>query len=1062
MARLVLTQPGEDVTVGGDVELFGTVSGGEEITVVSGDIILDASFNRGGDTIFLPGEAEEYTASTQGSLVILTRNDGSVSLTIPVGTAGTEIVFGGDDSRTLLIDTVQGRVELDGEPIDSSPDTLSPGNEEVATTFTVAANSPTVTEGDSGTRFLTYTITLNETPTQDVTLNFVTTTGGTAEINDDFTPVSGTVTIAAGTNTAFVSVPILGDTLVEGNETVTLQLSGSALAATTTLTGTIIDDDQQQTVQNLSAGSEVIVGTESNDTFRASNNELGAGDVVQGLGGTDTLQVFVDENAAGFGSINYSAFELDSVERVLVTNDGPNPVVLDMSGATDVQLVGSVNSSNSVTFNQVATEADVLVDNLTVVEGATESDVSVFYQNEVTATYNEVNVTVSNSDADDITLGTVDNTGTQTNTGIEEVNLIVGGTSSIETLDTELTTLDISGSGDLVIQDALEDTVRSIDAAALAGDVTISFRNNTVGVTYEGSAQDDNVTAGDGSDDIDTNAGNDTVLAFGGDDNVDAGAGTNTVFGGLGNDVITATNADGSLAVGNNTVFGEEGDDSITLGNGSNTIFAGVGNDTVVAGDGGNFVDAGDGGDDVTLGSGADFVITGGGHDIIRTGDGNDVVVAEGNFAGDDSTAAGRQDDALYFGTGRDELRVDAGAEDLDFSGTYDLEILTLTSAGTTVLGTQAQRAGIDTVNGTDGDDVIDASAFTRGITIVQGAGIDTLTTGSGDDTFVFNGDLVLDFNDTITAGTGLDTLTLNGDIFNYITTDGIDVINLTSDGNATDGDGNIYGIGLDGGNADETGTLVINGGTLLADEFVIIEAQFAGAAYAFDITTGAGGDTIGTAVGDFDDNVTSGAGNDFVQTFDGDDNIRLGIGDDTANAGAGADELYGDLGADTLNLGVDADVDTVIYASVSESSVASGRDTINEFDSGVDQIDISELLENAGVTDVEFISANDLDAAEAQMVAGDGTISIVFIETLPGEPTNTGDDPNGFFFVDLNDDGELDGSDLQIFINGDNVDPEGDVVIAADPISGQTGFEAFSDQFASGSAMAVESFQIA
>lgn len=1056
MARLVLTQPGEDVTVGGDVELFGTVSGGEEITVVSGDIVLDASFNRGGDTIYLPGEAEEYTAYTQGSLVILVRDDGSVTLTIPVGTAGTEIVFGGDDSRTLLIDTVQGRVELDGEVIDSSPDPLSPGNEEVTTTYTVLANSPTVTEGDSGTRFLTYTITLSETATQDVTLNYVTTTGGTAEINDDFVPVSGTVTIAAGTNTAFISVPILGDTLVEGNETVQLQISGSDLAATTTLTGTIIDDDQQQTVQNLSAGSEVIVGTDSNDTFRASNNELGSGDVVQGMGGTDTLQVFVDENATGFGSINYSAFELDSVERVLVTNDGPDPVTLDMSGATGVELVGSVNSSNSVTFDQVTSDADVLIDNLTIVEGSTESDVAVYYQDDVVL--GEINVTISDSDADDITLGTVDNSGNRTNTGIDDVNLIVQGSSTIETLDTELTTLDISGSGDLEIQDALEDTVRSIDAAALAGDITISFRNNTVGVTYEGSAQDDNVTAGDGSDDIDTNAGNDTVFAFGGDDNVDLGAGTNTVFGGLGNDVITATNADGSLADGDNTVFGEEGDDTITLGDGSNTIFAGIGNDTVVAGDGGNYVDAGDGGDDVTLGSGADFVVTGGGFDIIRTGDGNDVVVAGANFAGDDSTAGGRQDDALYFGGGVDELRVDAGTLDVDYTNVFDLEILTLTTAGTTVLAAEAQEAGIVTINGSSGNDVIDASAFTSDLTVSPGSGDDNVSTGSGDDTFVFSqGELT--FSDVITAGTGYDTIVHTGAIADYISSTGIDEIVLLSDGSA-DGP-EFYGIGLVAGNADADGVLILDGSSLLSNENGYVEAF--GADYALDVTFGAGNDTVYTSTGDYDDNVTTGAGVDNVTTYDGDDNIRLGSGDDTANAGAGADELYGDLGADTLNLGVDADVDTVIYASVSESSVASGRDTINDFDSGEDQIDISELLENAGVdtTDVEFISANDLDAAEAQMVAGDGIISVVFIETLPGEPTNTTDDPNGFLFVDLNDDGELDGSDLQIFINGENV-AEGDVVIDADPISGQTGFESFSDQFASASSMMVESFQVA
>ena len=106
MAVVTLNKAGEDVTVGGSsVEVIGTPSGGEIITVVSGNVTFDPSFNQGGDTIVLPGAASDYTAYRVGAEVVITRDDGAVSIRVPVGTAGIEIQFDGNDSRTLSFDT---------------------------------------------------------------------------------------------------------------------------------------------------------------------------------------------------------------------------------------------------------------------------------------------------------------------------------------------------------------------------------------------------------------------------------------------------------------------------------------------------------------------------------------------------------------------------------------------------------------------------------------------------------------------------------------------------------------------------------------------------------------------------------------------------------------------------------------------------------------------------------------------------------------------------------------------------------------------------------------------
>lgn len=137
MARTILETQGEDIKIGGNFNVFGTATGGEEVTILTGShVFLDPSFNTGGDVLRLPGEAEQYTARTQGSYVILESIINDLIVEIPVSPAGITIIFGGDDSRVLIFDTVDNRVELDGQPIDSTPDPLAPGDDppQVATT----------------------------------------------------------------------------------------------------------------------------------------------------------------------------------------------------------------------------------------------------------------------------------------------------------------------------------------------------------------------------------------------------------------------------------------------------------------------------------------------------------------------------------------------------------------------------------------------------------------------------------------------------------------------------------------------------------------------------------------------------------------------------------------------------------------------------------------------------------------------------------------------------------------------------------------------------------------
>ena len=78
-----------------------------------------------------------------------------------------------------------------------------------------------MTEGDSGSKNLTFTVTLNKAGTEQVTVDYADAGTGTATSGTDYTAVTGgTLTFAAGTTSRTFDVSVTGDTDEESNETV--------------------------------------------------------------------------------------------------------------------------------------------------------------------------------------------------------------------------------------------------------------------------------------------------------------------------------------------------------------------------------------------------------------------------------------------------------------------------------------------------------------------------------------------------------------------------------------------------------------------------------------------------------------------------------------------------------------------------------------------------------------------------------------------------------------------------------------------------------------------------
>lgn len=105
------------------------------------------------------------------------------------------------------------------------------------------AVSPSSALENSGSAMV-YTFTRTGSTTSSLTANY--TVGGSATAGTDYPSTTGTVTFAASSPTATVSITPTGDTTVEPDETVTLTVgagSGYTVGAPAAATGTITNDD---------------------------------------------------------------------------------------------------------------------------------------------------------------------------------------------------------------------------------------------------------------------------------------------------------------------------------------------------------------------------------------------------------------------------------------------------------------------------------------------------------------------------------------------------------------------------------------------------------------------------------------------------------------------------------------------------------------------------------------------------------------------------------------------------------------------------------------------------
>ncbi|HEV7764589.1 MAG TPA: ELWxxDGT repeat protein [Thermoanaerobaculia bacterium] len=181
--------------------------------------------------------------------------DGAVWFAATTSSAGTELwTSNGTAHGTLMVSDLEpggdssspGELTAAGRRLYFSA-TTSLGRELWAMDLASSAfsiNDARVVEGDSGTQQLRFTVTRSGDLSQAATVAYATARGS-ATAGSDFTSRSGSLPFASGVATAFVDVQIVGDGVIEKNESFFVKLSAPSTGAIERGigTGTIEDED---------------------------------------------------------------------------------------------------------------------------------------------------------------------------------------------------------------------------------------------------------------------------------------------------------------------------------------------------------------------------------------------------------------------------------------------------------------------------------------------------------------------------------------------------------------------------------------------------------------------------------------------------------------------------------------------------------------------------------------------------------------------------------------------------------------------------------------------------
>jgi Ca2+-binding RTX toxin-like protein len=800
------------------------------------------------------------------------------------------------------------------------------------------------------------------------TLRLVADNNGTGANLSSLRGFESVTLAASSTTTHTIKVTVGSDDVVAANST--FVINGSALVSAGTVDASAVTGTAKLVSVTGGAGNDNVTGGGNADTLIGNAGN----DTIDGGNGSDML-----DGGAGEDSL---------------TGGAGNDVLLG-GAANDTLTSGTGNDSllggDGNDLLALGTSLDV---NDTIDGGAGLDTLSVTGGNLTASTL----VGVSNVEALKLE-------------GSSSANLAaaLSGITSIDTtaVGSQTVTLETGYNGAAIISVRATDVVNNTAHATISIDVG-NAANLTAATSIVGGTGTDTillVADGDATGAVLTGSSRiDQITVFDGGDGADAGkdvtidlSGYATTSGRLTIDA-SALDAGAAAAAELLTIKAPPGATSVT----------------VVVGNGGSNIALGSGNDIVTGGSGGDTITSGTGNDSLSGGDGDDRFV----FSAASSLNTGAVLDTVAGGAGNDTLvlGVDIANSNVfaNVSGVETLELgtgvdLTLNSnnGGFNLIKGDAASANMVTVDvGFTGPVTVDITGATVGDTIINKTASPLTVTANVADFAVsmqvqtITGSTGATDTLSLTASAGTAVLSSSTSIENVIINDAGDDSGLGA--NLTLGTNGTSAISINASALDAGEHLTVSGGSATNNVTVIGgsgDDSVLGGAGNDSFTGGAGVDTLSGGGGN--DLLDGGAGSDSLVGAVGNDTATGGLGNDTISGGTGIDLLTGGDGADVFNFTASGSGTPVVVTS---DSTSGAQDEITDFVSQTDRLVITlTTLSNAD---------NKYNLNFAGAITGVSPLTKQFGEAAFVAATNQ-------LGVDLNGDGNLDGTDLVFKLTG-------------------------------------------
>ena len=256
------------------------------------------------------------------------------------------------------------------------------GGQVVRTPPTLSINDVTITEGDTGTKVMSFTVTQSAASNLTVTADFATA-DNSATAPSDYAAAAGTVTFSPGQVSRSVLVTINGDVNFEPSESFTVTLSNPVNASFSKPqgTGTILNDDAEGgfirfSLSNYgvseSAGQVAVTVNRTNDTSRSATVEYAT--VETGAATTCATVNGVASPRCDFtparGTLRFAPGETAKTFNVLVNRDsyleGNELALLSLSNPTGGGVLITPSSATVTISDSAAGPPANLIDDVTV------------------------------------------------------------------------------------------------------------------------------------------------------------------------------------------------------------------------------------------------------------------------------------------------------------------------------------------------------------------------------------------------------------------------------------------------------------------------------------------------------------------------------------------------------------------------------------------------------------------------------------------------------------------------------------------------------------------------